>query len=180
MNILLIFFAIPLAVIILSAILETFINCPFKVAGIFFAIFIVVAFALGGSAILIVAAIVYTLISFITAAIVRLIINRMCNRGDDDENRCRFCRDECSSCNSDNTASVSNQLNNTLRSLNELNTFNSLNNLANLNNLNNLNNEAVNNINNFNNNTLNTDVINQLTRSSQNTFNTNNTCRRCR
>ena len=41
MNILLIFFAIPLAVIILSAILESLINCPFKVAGIFFAIFIV-------------------------------------------------------------------------------------------------------------------------------------------
>ena len=79
MNILLIFFAIPLAVIILSAILETFIHCPFKVAGIFFSIFIVVAFALGGTAILIVATIIYTLISLITASIVRIIINRRCN-----------------------------------------------------------------------------------------------------
>ena len=46
MNVLLIFFAIPLATIILSVILQTLINCPFKVAGIAFSIFIVVAFAL--------------------------------------------------------------------------------------------------------------------------------------
>lgn len=79
MNMLLIFFAIPLAVIILSAILETFINCPLKVAGIFFSIFIVVAFALGGTAELIVLAIVYTIISFITALIIKLFMNRRCN-----------------------------------------------------------------------------------------------------
>ncbi len=76
MNILLIFFAIPIATIILSAILETFINCPYKVAGIFFSIFIVVAFALGGTAELLVAAIVYTIISFITAYIVMILCNR--------------------------------------------------------------------------------------------------------
>lgn len=79
MNILLIFFAIPLATIILSAILETFIKCPFKVAGIFFSIFIVVAFALGGTAELILAAIVYTIISFITAILVKCITKRRCN-----------------------------------------------------------------------------------------------------
>ena len=39
MNTLLIFFALPLATIILSAIFETFINCPFKVAGIAFSIY---------------------------------------------------------------------------------------------------------------------------------------------
>ena len=77
MNTLLIFFAIPLATIILSAILETFIRCPLKVAGIFFSIFIVVAFALGGSAELIVAAIVYTLLSLITAFITMLIQDRL-------------------------------------------------------------------------------------------------------
>ena len=77
---LLIFFAIPLAVIILSAILETFINCPLKVAGIFFSIFIVVAFALGGSAEFIVLAIIYTIISFVTAFSIKILLNWLCNR----------------------------------------------------------------------------------------------------
>ena len=34
MNMLLIFFAIPLAIVILSAILETYMRCPIKVAGV--------------------------------------------------------------------------------------------------------------------------------------------------
>lgn len=82
MNILLIFFAIPIATIILSAILETFIRCHFKVAGIFFSIFLVLAFILGGTAELIVAAIIYTILSFITAYIVEIILR---NR---EENNC--------------------------------------------------------------------------------------------
>ena len=62
MNNLLVFFAIPVATIILSAILETFINCPLKVGGIFFSIFLVVAAALGGTIELLFAAIVYTML----------------------------------------------------------------------------------------------------------------------
>ncbi len=93
MNVLLIFFAIPIATIILSAILESFIHCPYKVAGIFFSIFIVVAFALGGTAELVVAAIVYTIISFIVAYIVMIIQNRNHNdcgcRSSDCNNSCR-------------------------------------------------------------------------------------------
>ena len=114
MNILLIFFAIPLAVIILSAILESFINCPFKVAGIFFSIFIVLAFAFGGTAELIVAAIVYTLISFITAVIIRYVINRRCNCCENDNNNCN----SCNSCSR-----------NTLNNFNDLSTLNTLNSL---------------------------------------------------
>ena len=100
MNVLLIFFAIPLAVIILSSILESFINCPLKVAGIFFSIFIVVAFALGGTAALIVAAIIYTIIAIITAAITRFIINRRCNCCGNraENNTCNACNN-CDSCN---------------------------------------------------------------------------------
>lgn len=79
MNILLIFFAIPVATIILAGILETFINCPFKIAGIFFSIFLVVAFALGGTVELLVAAIIYTIIAFATAYIVMIIRNRQRN-----------------------------------------------------------------------------------------------------
>ncbi len=76
MNNLLVFFAIPIAVIILSVIFETFIKNPIKVAGIFFSIFLVVAFALGGTAELIVLAIVYTIISFISAYIISIVCCR--------------------------------------------------------------------------------------------------------
>lgn len=97
MNILLIFFAIPVAVIILSIILETFIKCPIKVAGIFFAIFLVIAFLLGGCAELIVAAIVYTIISFIAACLTEFI----CSRRGCIRDTCRnFCRDD-DRCNND-------------------------------------------------------------------------------
>lgn len=172
MNILLIFFAIPLAVIILAAILETFIHCPFKVAGIFFAIFIVVAFALGGDAIYIVAAIIYTLLAFIIAALVRIIINRRCNNSCDD--MCGFCKDECLDCNLNNTFSVNNGGSNNLRTFNNLNSINSLNTINPLSNFNNLNN--------FNCNNFNQDIetINSASRENSNTFNSNNMCRRGR
>ena len=124
MNVLLIFFAIPLAVIILSAILESFINCPFKVAGIFFSIFIVVAFALGGTAELLVASIVYTIISFITAVIIRFIINRRCCCQRNTDENCNTCRSNCDSCNS----CLGNTFN--ANDFNNLNTLNSLNNLS--------------------------------------------------
>lgn len=169
MDILLFFFAIPLATIILSGILETFIHCPFKVAGIFFAIFIVIAFALGGSAILIVASIIYTLIAFITATIVRLIINRMCNRCDCSEERCKFCRDECSSCSSNSSLGTNNTV---LRTLNDLNAINAINNLNNS--LNNFNNRNNLNRSNFDNDIVTSNVL------ERNTFNSNNICKRNR
>ena len=90
MNTLLIFLAIPLATIILSAILETLIHCPIKVAGIFFSIFIVVAFALGGTAELVLAALIYTIISFVTAIIVHFVLrNNLCENEDNGNNRSR-------------------------------------------------------------------------------------------
>ena len=71
-EILLIFFAIPIAVIILSAIFETIINCPIKIAGIVFAIFLIVSFATIGSEGLI-ATIIYTILAYLTAWIVKRI-----------------------------------------------------------------------------------------------------------
>ncbi len=84
MNILLIFFAIPLATIILSIIFETIIQCPLKIAGIAFSIFLIVAFALGGSTELLVAVFAYTLISFVSAFITMLIQNEL--QDNDDSN----------------------------------------------------------------------------------------------
>ncbi len=87
MNILLIFFAFPVAVIILSAIFETLINCPFKIAGITFSIFLVITFAFFDETFLI-ATIVYTILSFLVALLVSVIQNHIGNNNDnaDDEN----------------------------------------------------------------------------------------------
>lgn len=76
-EILLIYFAIPLAVIILSAIFETFINCPIKIAGIVFSILLIVAFAAFGSEFL-VAVIIYTILAYITAFIINRYNSREC------------------------------------------------------------------------------------------------------
>lgn len=80
MNILLIFFALPLATIILAAVLQKLIKCPILVAAIFFAIYLIVAFAVFDATFLI-AAIVYTFLAYVTAAIVRLLcwFFRNCN-----------------------------------------------------------------------------------------------------
>ena len=73
---LLIFFAIPIATIILAAIIEWLIRSPLKVVGIFFSIFLVTAASLGATIELFFAALVYTIISFITAFIVHFILCR--------------------------------------------------------------------------------------------------------
>ncbi len=73
MNIiLLIFFAIPLAVVIFSIALQKILKCPALVAGIIFAIGIIVTFIVS-NLIFLVAVLIYTLISYITAIITCLI-----------------------------------------------------------------------------------------------------------
>jgi len=72
MNTLLIFFAFPVAVIIISAILEKLLRNPIAVAGFIFAIFLIVTFAAFDETFLI-ATLVYTIIAFVTALIVHLL-----------------------------------------------------------------------------------------------------------
>ncbi len=72
MNTLLIFFALPIAVIIISIALQKILKCPALVAAIIFAIFLIVTFIINNLNFLI-AAIVYAIISFITAYIVCII-----------------------------------------------------------------------------------------------------------
>lgn len=74
-TILLIFFAFPVATIILSAIFETIINCPLKIAGIVFSIFLIVTFSSFGSEFL-VATIAYTILAYITALIIKRLEDR--------------------------------------------------------------------------------------------------------
>ena len=66
MTNLLIFFALPIATIIISIALQKIFKCPFLVAAIIFAIFLVVTFILG-NLIYLVATIAYTILAFITA-----------------------------------------------------------------------------------------------------------------
>ena len=74
---LLIFFALPLATILLAIVLQRILKCPVLVAITFFAIYLIVAFAVFSSnlAEAIIATIIYTIIAFITALIVQLIDN---------------------------------------------------------------------------------------------------------
>ncbi len=72
MNNLLIFFALPIAVIVISIALQKILKCPPLVAAIIFSIFLIVTFIVNNLNFLIVA-IVYAIISFITATIICLI-----------------------------------------------------------------------------------------------------------
>lgn len=119
MNILLIFFALPIAVIIISIALQKILKNPLLVAAIIFAIFLIVTFIVNNLNFLI-AAIVFTIISFITAlitCIVCRILNRLerensccCRRRGDRgcwwrrENNC-CCNDDDNN-NNDNTNNV--------------------------------------------------------------------------
>lgn len=79
MNILLIFFALPLATIIISIALQKILKCPTLVAAIIFAIFLIVTFIIGNINFLI-ATIIYTIISYITALLVCIIRRFIENR----------------------------------------------------------------------------------------------------
>lgn len=89
MNLLLLFFALPIAVIIVSIALQKILKCPFLVAAIIFSIFLVVTFVIG-NLIYLVATIAYTILSFITAVLTKIIcrILRELERREGDNNNC--------------------------------------------------------------------------------------------
>ncbi len=90
MNTLLIFFALPLATIIISIALQKIFRNPLLVAAIIFAIFLIVTFVIGDLNFLI-ATIIYTIIAFVTASIVKIInklirwFRRHCNDYDNND-----------------------------------------------------------------------------------------------
>ena len=125
MNILLIFFALPIATIIISIALQKILKCPILVAAIIFAIFLVVTFIVGNLNFLI-AAIIYAIISFITAVLTHIICrilntyrdnncwrdrdNCNCNRNNNCNNNCNnnSCCCNCCSDDSNNTVNFAN------------------------------------------------------------------------
>lgn len=68
---LLLFFALPVATIILAVVLQKILKCPILVAATFFAIYLIVAFAIFDSSFLIFV-IVYTILAYISAHLTRL------------------------------------------------------------------------------------------------------------
>lgn len=92
MNTLLIFFALPIAIIIISIALQKIFKCPFLVAGIIFAIFLIVTFAIGNLNYL-VATIAYTILAFITAILTNIIcrILRELDRREAERNSSNCC-----------------------------------------------------------------------------------------
>ena len=69
-NILLLYFALPVAIAILSIIFETLINCPIKIAGITFSILLIFTFAVADETFLIFT-ILYTILSYVVACITK-------------------------------------------------------------------------------------------------------------
>lgn len=105
MNIILLFFALPIATIILAVVLERILRCPILTAATFFAIFLIVAFTVFNSEFLIFV-IVYTILAFIAAVIAEIFFRR-CN----DEKDCckwRFCNCRERN-NNNNTITLSNR-----------------------------------------------------------------------
>lgn len=107
MNILLIFFALPIAVIIISVALQRILRCPVLVAAIIFAIFLIVTFVVNNLNFLI-AAIVYAIISFITAYITCLLGRVLCRIAN--QCSCGCNRDSQNQCNCNNNNNNSNNL----------------------------------------------------------------------
>lgn len=72
METLLLFFALPVATIILAIVLQKILNNPLLVAATFFAIYLIVTFAAFDTSFL-VYAIIYTILAYITAILVKTI-----------------------------------------------------------------------------------------------------------
>ncbi len=125
---LLIFFAIPFATILLAIVLEKILDNPILVAITFFGVYLIIIFALFAFGVImdlataLIAIIIYTIIAFITAYIVRL-IRCICDKFFDGC-KCGFCSNHSTN---DNTVQPINNSNPVL-GINDINNANDLNN----------------------------------------------------
>ena len=110
-TLLLLFLALPIATIILSIVLLKILKCPALVAATFFAIYLILTYAIFGSDFLILA-ILYTILSYITAVITKIIckvierINRCSNYREGENNNC--CTSICNCTNTSNNNGTTN------------------------------------------------------------------------
>ena len=109
-----IFFALPLATILLAIVFQKILRSPILVAITFFAIYLIVAFAAFSDTLAeaLIAAIIYTIIAYITAYIVMLVCRfrrRFCNcrreEAESENNRRCLC-----GCNNDDNENAENNL----------------------------------------------------------------------
>ena len=119
MNTLLLFFALPIATILLSIVLQKLLKCPILVAITFFAIYLIIAFAVFDTSFLILV-ILYTILAYVTAVLTRLIANilekiKLLNKCN---NNC-ICDD---SCNANNISCINNSNSNNNENNNNNNT----------------------------------------------------------
>lgn len=77
MNNLLIFFALPVATVILALVLQKILKNPLLVAATFFAIYLIVTFAAFDAGFL-VYAILYTILAYVTAVLAKVVCKLLC------------------------------------------------------------------------------------------------------
>lgn len=115
MNTLLIFFALPVATIILAIVLQKILRCAFLTAATFFAIYLIVTFVAFDASFL-VFAIAYTIIAFITAFIAEFFFER-CEMNRKNCCNCKCCRNNCNwninGLSTNNTIATANVVNST-------------------------------------------------------------------
>ena len=104
MNTLLLFFALPVATILLAIVVEKILRNPFLTAITFFAIYLIVAFA-DFDATFLIYTIAYTILAFITAIIAEFFFQRC--RGQNNSCCKWVCR--CNQSNNNNTVTLSDQ-----------------------------------------------------------------------
>ena len=109
-----VFFALPLATILLSIVLQKILKCPILVAITVFAIFLIVAFAAFSDVLAnaLIATIVYTILAYITAIIVKILFKlrrRLNDLSDENESNCHH---RCNCCNENDNQSDTDEDNN--------------------------------------------------------------------
>lgn len=98
MNILLVFFALPVATIILAIVLQKILKCPLLVGATFFAIYLIVAFVIAPSGTLLIYAILYSILAYVTAVLTCVICKLIRKFG----NVIGDCAGSCNMCGGDN------------------------------------------------------------------------------
>lgn len=99
MNVLLIFFALPIATIILAVVLQKILKCPLLVAATFFAIYLIIAFIISPTGTLLIYVILYSILAYVTAILTNLVCRIKSRFGN------IFTDDNCT-CNNESTTST--------------------------------------------------------------------------
>lgn len=104
MNILLVFFALPVATIILAIVLQKILKCPLLVGATFFAIYLIVAFVIAPNGTLLICAILYSILAYVTAVLTCVICKLLKRFG----NVIGDCASSCSMCTDNNNLNLMN------------------------------------------------------------------------